>query len=94
MRKVVEVLPTRGLMRILLHTHVRCGRHRYQAIVDLTRKLNAVGSFRDTQVRTVGILVSLFPSWLLPAFKVRQPARARTRPPRAVGDVNTSHDAL
>ncbi len=42
----------------------------YSAIIDLTRKLNAAGAPRDTQVRTVGILASLFPSWLPGAFKV------------------------
>jgi hypothetical protein len=42
----------------------------YPAIIDLTRRLNAVGSPRATQQATRGILRSLFPSWLPGAFKV------------------------
>lgn len=42
----------------------------YAAIIDLTRKLNALGSPRDTQLATRAILNSLFPAWLPPAFKV------------------------
>ncbi|EIE22959.1 hypothetical protein COCSUDRAFT_15824 [Coccomyxa subellipsoidea C-169] len=43
----------------------------YDAIVDLTRLLNSKSSNpRDTQVKTRQILLSLFPSWLPPAFKV------------------------
>jgi len=42
----------------------------YDGIVDLTRRLNAMGSPRETQVLTRKILNSLFPSWLPPAFKV------------------------
>ncbi|KAF5835917.1 hypothetical protein DUNSADRAFT_6674 [Dunaliella salina] len=41
----------------------------YQAIIDLTRQLNNLKP-QETQARTVEILKSLFPSWLLPAFKV------------------------
>lgn len=44
---------------------------RYDAIVDLTRVLNSSSSNpRDTQIRTRQILLSLFPPWLPPAFKV------------------------
>ena len=44
---------------------------RYQGIVDLTRVLNAkYGSPRHTQEATQTILRSLFPAWLLPAFRV------------------------
>lgn len=42
----------------------------YPAIIDLTRKLNSLGSPRQTQIETRKILNSLFPSWLPPAFKV------------------------
>jgi hypothetical protein len=42
----------------------------YPAIIDLTRRLNALGSPQDTQTATRKILNSLFPSWLPPAFKV------------------------
>lgn len=42
----------------------------YQGIIDLTRRLNALGSPRDTQVLTRRILNSLFPGWLPPAFKI------------------------
>jgi hypothetical protein len=42
----------------------------YDGIVDLTRRLNSLGSPRETQVLTRQILNSLFPSWLPPAFKV------------------------
>ena len=42
----------------------------YPAIIDLTRKLNSLGSPRDTQIATRVILNSLFPSWLPGAFKV------------------------
>jgi len=41
----------------------------YQAIIDLTRQLNQF-SPHETQARTLQILKSLFPFWLLPAFKV------------------------
>lgn len=42
---------------------------RYPAIIDLTRRLNAMhGSPRGTQEATRGILRSLFPAWLPPAF--------------------------
>lgn len=41
----------------------------YPAIIDLTRRLNALGSPRATQVATRAILASLFPSWLPPAFR-------------------------
>ena len=41
----------------------------YEAIVDLTRKLNALPP-RETAARTGGILRSLFPSWLPGAFAV------------------------
>lgn len=44
---------------------------RYDAIIDLTRQLNSkFDSARETQLATRGILNSLFPSWLPPAFKV------------------------
>lgn len=46
------------------------GMEGYDGIVDLTRRLNALGSPRQTQVLTRKILNSLFPSWLPPAFKV------------------------
>jgi hypothetical protein len=47
-----------------------CGR-RYDAIIDLTRQLNSnFDSARETQLATRGILNSLFPRWLPPAFKV------------------------
>ena len=42
----------------------------YPAIIDLTRRLNAAGSPRDTQAATRSILASLFPSWLPGAFAV------------------------
>lgn len=42
----------------------------YDAIIDLTRRLNALGSPKDTQQLTRQILLSLFPGWLPPAFKV------------------------
>ena len=42
----------------------------YKAISDLTRRLNGLGTPRETQVRTRAILNSLFPSWLPGAFKV------------------------
>lgn len=43
----------------------------YAAIIDLTRRLNAQHSSpRGTQEATVGILRSLFPGWLPPAFAV------------------------
>jgi hypothetical protein len=42
----------------------------YDGIVDLTRRLNALGSPRQTQALTRRILNSLFPSWLPPAFRV------------------------
>lgn len=42
----------------------------YDGIIDLTRRLNALGSPRDTQRLTRQILLSLFPGWLPPAFKV------------------------
>lgn len=42
----------------------------YDAIVDLTRRLNALGSPRTTQITTRAILNSLFPSWLPGAFKI------------------------
>lgn len=46
---------------------------RYDAIVDLTRRLNSqFATARETQVVTRGILNSLFPSWLPGAFKVGQ----------------------
>ncbi len=46
--------------------------HRYDAIVDLTRSLNTMSEYpRDTQEQTRRILLSLFPAWLPPAFKVR-----------------------
>ena len=39
--------------------------------MDLTRSLNAMSEDpRDTQERTRLILLSLFPAWLPPAFKV------------------------
>jgi hypothetical protein len=45
---------------------------RYQAIVDLARRLNTkYSSFREIQVKTVKVLTSLMPSWLPAAFKVR-----------------------
>ena len=44
---------------------------RYEAIVDLTRRLNAnYGSPHATRRRTKRILQSLFPPWLPSAFKV------------------------
>jgi hypothetical protein len=43
----------------------------YPAIIDLTRRLNALGSPQDTQKATRKILNSLFPSWLPGAFKVK-----------------------
>ena len=42
----------------------------YPAIIDLTRRLNTLGTPRDTQVATRKILKSLFPSWLPAAFSV------------------------
>ncbi len=42
----------------------------YSAIIDLTRRLNALGAPQDTQKATRKILNSLFPSWLPGAFKV------------------------
>lgn len=42
----------------------------YDGIIDLTRRLNALGSPQDTQSLTRKILLSLFPGWLPPAFKV------------------------
>lgn len=42
----------------------------YDAIIDLTRRLNARGSPLDTQATTRRILNSLFPSWLPPAFNI------------------------
>lgn len=42
----------------------------YPAIIDLTRRLNSLGSPRETQETTRKILKSLFPSWLPGAFKV------------------------
>ncbi|KAL4522943.1 hypothetical protein Ndes2526A_g07669 [Nannochloris sp. 'desiccata'] len=42
----------------------------YPAIIDLTRRLNALGSPQDTQKATRNILISLFPSWLPGAFKI------------------------
>ena len=45
---------------------------RYDAIVDLTRSLNAMSDNPGgTQERTRVILLSLFPAWLPPAFKVQ-----------------------
>lgn len=43
----------------------------YDAIIDLTRRLNSLGPPQVTQDKTREILQSLFPSWLPPAFKVR-----------------------
>ena len=44
---------------------------RYDGIIKLTRRLNSkFPTNRETQERTVGILASLFPSWLPSAFKV------------------------
>lgn len=49
-----------------------CPAHRYDAIIDLTRRLNASYSeARQVQLTTRRILNSLFPSWLPGAFKVR-----------------------
>ena len=45
----------------------------YPAIIDLTRRLNTIGSPRDTQMATRSILRSLFPPWLPGAFKVKMP---------------------
>lgn len=43
----------------------------YDAIIDLTQTLNSMHTrASDTQAATRAILVSLFPSWLLPAFTV------------------------
>ena len=43
--------------------------HRYAGIIDLTRRLNSMHATpRGTQLATVGILRSLFPAWLPPAF--------------------------
>lgn len=42
----------------------------YDAIIDLTRRLNALGSPGETQKKTRYILNSLFPSWLPGAFKI------------------------
>eukprot|EP00884_Botryococcus_braunii_P023661 jgi/Botrbrau1/997/Bobra.114_1s0035.1 len=43
----------------------------YAAIVDLTRRLNSrYATARETQLATILILQSLFPSWLPGAFKV------------------------
>lgn len=42
----------------------------YAGIIDLTRRLNSLGSPTDTQRLTRQILLSLFPGWLPPAFKV------------------------
>ncbi len=44
----------------------------YQGIIDLTWKLNSGQSPRETQLQTVAILRSLFPSWLPWAFAVSQ----------------------
>ena len=47
------------------------GPGRYDAIVELTRVLNDSNSDPvATQQQTQQILLSLFPSWLPPAFKV------------------------
>lgn len=43
----------------------------YDGIIELTRRLNSVGTPLLTQQKTREILLSLFPSWLPPAFKVR-----------------------
>jgi hypothetical protein len=43
----------------------------YPAIIDLTRRLNALGTPQDTQKATRKILNSLFPSWLPAAFNVK-----------------------
>jgi hypothetical protein len=50
----------------------------YPAIIDLTRRLNALGSPQDTQKATRKILNSLFPSWLPGAFKVKNNVYKRT----------------
>jgi len=42
----------------------------YDAIIDLTRRLNGSGSPKETQATTRRILKSLFPAWLPGAFKV------------------------
>ena len=55
---------------MLLCTHVG-PLHRYDAIIDLTRKLNSKYTHpQQTQAATKRILKSLFPGWLPPAFSV------------------------
>jgi hypothetical protein len=50
---------------------------RYEAIIDLTRKLNSsFAEAEQVQQTTRGILNSLFPSWLPGAFKVGEAAAA------------------
>lgn len=58
-------------MRKPADSQFSCSQCRYQAIVDLTRRLNSkFGSPQETTSRTQGILRSLFPPWLPAAFKV------------------------
>lgn len=55
--------------------------HRYEAIVDLTRSLNTMSEYPGhTQERTRLILLSLFPAWLPPAFKVGALCTGMTMP--------------
>ena len=51
------------------HLHLHLDTHRYAGIIDLTRRPNSMHATpRGTQLATVGILRSLFPAWLPPAF--------------------------
>lgn len=53
---------------------------RYDGIIKLTRRLNSkFPTNRETQERTVGILASLFPSWLPSAFKVSAQGQLQLR---------------
>lgn len=55
---------------LLLSTYC-CFPHRYDGIIDLTRKLNSKYSRpQETQAATKRILKTLFPGWLPPAFSV------------------------
>lgn len=58
----------KGLNSLCTHTDLL---HRYDAIIDLTRKLNSKYKHpQQTQAATKRILKSLFPGWLPPAFSV------------------------
>lgn len=56
--------------KMVAHLGVDSRQQGYDAIIDLTRKLNTrYARAEDTQHATQNILRSLFPSWLLPAFR-------------------------